>query len=649
MTVTDAPQHTATPFLLPEHPPRLGPISKRLLLRLAAVLAVMQLVGAWLTFGVATPRARAAGLSLVFPGGGFLYGALPGLFVLTSGLLLVALIVWWGASAHFAIPLVWLGTVVAGALLVDGPKLFVADDTTWTWSIVLVYALAIGAVVTAVVRFERRYRSKVAKIPELNEYLRTAVAPEPMSIQRSPDAMDVELLRWVYSFALQPDDGLVGLDWGEQMHSGTQSRYQLNALCWALSVYAVNFVPNAPGQAEAALVKLVEKHTDLRVWGYWRTLNLLGNFDPNPDPIRRDNIMFSAFLGDVINIFEAATGSTRFDQPGSLTFVWKDGRVFEYDHHSIAAAVAGNFERSKLGFFPCEPGWSFTVCNIMGAQSLRGHDTLHDTDAWDRVRPRFAETLDTEYYTPDGSYAHIRSNHVGLSWDTGEVPGGHYFAQGSNRFVDILPEHAQRAAALDRRGAAKLRGLSAMVVDGRLEMELPLELERHRAARSALGKWNGVIGGSKMLADSVLYAAALDASARQCATGDRWPRKPLDGGVPAIGGNMILRWSSPITTAQLNVRGYRPPVGPVLDAAPWDALLVVEARSDDGSTLRLRVEPIDAPLEQVELQFRQLVPAATYDVVTDGQSIGTVVADGDGRGRTAVDVAGPSSFEVRPS
>jgi hypothetical protein len=52
------------------------------------------------------------------------------------------------------------------------------------------------------------------------------------------------------------------------------------------------------------LAKVVHKHTDLRVWGYWRTLNLLGNFDTNPDPICRDNIMFSAFLGDVVNSFE---------------------------------------------------------------------------------------------------------------------------------------------------------------------------------------------------------------------------------------------------------------------------------------------------------------------------------------------------------
>ncbi|MFM2078620.1 MAG: hypothetical protein RJA49_2510, partial [Actinomycetota bacterium] len=380
----------------------------------------------------------------------------------------------------------------------------------------------------------------------------------------------------------------------------------------------------------------------------WRTLNLLGNFDPSPDPIARDNIMFSAFLGDVLNIFEAATGSTKFDEPGSLTFVWKDGRTFEYDHHSIAAAVEQNFQRSKLGFFPCEPGWSFTVCNIMGAQSLRGHDTIHGTSSWDRIRPRFAQTLDDEYSTPDGSYAHIRSNHVGLSWDTGEVPGGHYFAQGSNRFADILPEHATRAAALDRRGAAKLAALSAMVHGGRLDLELPMELERHRAGHTALGKWNGVIGGARLLADPTLFAAALDASARQCATGERWPGKPLHAAVPAIGGNMILRWSNPLTTAQLNVRGYQAPRGPLLSAAPWDDLLVVEARSVDGVGLRLRVEPMGAPLGVVDVTFAQLEPGVGYTVATDGGST-TFTAAADGTAVHRLAVLGPTTLEVRPS
>ena len=38
MTVTDALPQTGQPFLLPEHPPRLGPVSRRLLLRLATML-----------------------------------------------------------------------------------------------------------------------------------------------------------------------------------------------------------------------------------------------------------------------------------------------------------------------------------------------------------------------------------------------------------------------------------------------------------------------------------------------------------------------------------------------------------------------------------------------------------------------------------
>ena len=101
----------------------------------------------------------------------------------------------------------------------------------------------------------------------------------------------------------------------------------------SLAVYAANQLPNCPQPVESALANLILKSTDLRVWSYWRTLNLIGNFDANPDPIVRDNIMLSAYVADQINLYEAATGSTRFDEPGSLTFVWKDGRTYEYDHH----------------------------------------------------------------------------------------------------------------------------------------------------------------------------------------------------------------------------------------------------------------------------------------------------------------------------
>lgn len=651
MTATaDRPLRTEPPpLLLPEHPPRVGPKSRRLLARLVVALAVIELAGTLLIATADSPAARAAGTSLVFPGAGFLYVAWPLLFAATLALGVIALIVWWGISAHFALPAVWAASVAGAALLADGPRILVDRGTTWGWAIPVAYVLAAASVAAAVVRFERRYRSKLAMVPDLNAYLAAAPPDEHRPAERDPDAMDVELLRWASAIAHQPDDGLTGLDWGEQFHSGTQLRYQLNALCWALSLYAANFVPNATGQLEATIAKLIEKHTDLRVWKYWRTLNLVGNFDPNPDPIVRDNIMLSAFLGDVINIYEAATGSDRFDRPGSLTFVWKDGRTFEYDHHSIAAAVQRNFERSRLGFFPCEPGWSFTVCNVMGAQSLFGHDTLHGTDSWEQVRPRWVQTLDEEYSTPDGSYAHIRSNHVGLSWDTGEVPGGHYLAAGSNRFADILPDHARRAAALERRRAeGKIRKLAAMVHDGRLDLELPAELERHRARRSALAGWNGVIGGARLVGEDALATAAIDAAARQCATGQRWPDRPLDAGVPAIAGHMMIRWSAPLGTADLNRRGYVPPAGPLLAQTAWDGGLVTEARSPDGERLDLRLEPLAEPVESLRLELAQLQPGTTYVLDGAGPPI-TLTAGDDGRSSVAITLDAPAHFVLAPT
>ncbi len=648
MTATQArPAGTTAPNgipLLDPEPRRLGPVSRRLLTRLLVGLALVQAAGAALTFGVATEGARAVGLSLTLPGGGFLYLARPVAFLVTAVLAVVALVLWWGLSFHAAIPLVWLGSAAVAWALVDGPRLVIDRRTTSGWAIPATYLLAIALVGVAVWKFEKRFRAKRAKVAELNEYLATVELPERTPTTREPDAMDAELLRWCYDLAHQPDDGLKGLDWGEQFHGGTQLRYQLNAYCWALSLYAANHLPNAPRQVTEALANLVHKHTDLRVWRYWRTLNLLGNLDANPDPIVRDNIMFSAFLGDVLNMFEAATGDRRFDEPGSLTFVWSDGREFPYDHHSIIEAVHANYERSDLGFYPCEPGWSFTVCNVMGAQSMYGHDRLHGTELWDANRDSWQRTLEQEYLTPDGTYAHIRSNHVGLSWDTGEVPGGHYTANGTGRFADILPAHGARARALDLRAAGPaMAGLSAMVTDGTLAMDLPEEPERHRTRSSALPGWNKIIGGANLVGDAGLAAAAMDGAARQCGTGQRWPERPLAAGSSALGGHMIVRWATPLGPSDLNQRGYVPPVGPVLDDTAWDDVLVVLARSDDGVSLDLHLEPRNGPIEQVALTFANLEPGRTYRLECDGSAASSVVG-----GVATIDLPEARRFRLVP-
>ena len=319
---------------------------------------------------------RAAGLSLVFPGGGLLYIAWPLLFVVSLAALALAVVLWWGISAHWAIPLVWLTAGITAVLLADGPRLFVDRR----------HDVAVGD--PRRLR-PRRCRGDGGRVPDRAQVPAQA-GPRPRAERlpgqrraaghgsrrrRSRRTSTPSCSRWTYDMALQPLDEFNGFDWGEQIHGPTCARYQLNMLGYGLALYAANYLPNAPQPVETALANLIDKATDLRVWGYWRTLNLIGNFDANPDPIVRDNIMLSAYLAEQINLYEAATGSTRFDEPGSLTFVWKDGRTFPYDHHSIVEAVRRNFEANALGFFPCEPGWVFTACNTQGAQALKGHDT----------------------------------------------------------------------------------------------------------------------------------------------------------------------------------------------------------------------------------------------------------------------------------
>ena len=103
-------------LLLPTAPRRLGPVSRRLVTRLVVVLAAVVVTGSLMTI-VGAPAVRAAGLSLVFPGGGFLYLASPLWFLVTMALLALAFVLWLGISGHWAIPLVWLGSAVASGLL----------------------------------------------------------------------------------------------------------------------------------------------------------------------------------------------------------------------------------------------------------------------------------------------------------------------------------------------------------------------------------------------------------------------------------------------------------------------------------------------------------------------------------------------------
>ena len=109
--------------------------------------------------------------------------------------------------------------------------------------------------------------------------------------------------------------------------------------------------------------------------------------------------------------------------------------------------------------------------------------------------------------------------------------------------------------------------------------------------------------------------------------------------------HLIVRWSTPKTTGDLNVSGYVPPVGPLLTASGWPQVLVTKARSLDGRSLELALRPVQAvPGNTVTLSFGQLEPGASYRL--DDRP---VVAAADGTASIDVRlVAGTNHLRLEP-
>lgn len=629
-TLTGTGTFAIEDLLLPLNPPQYGPVTRQLIVRTWSGLALLLVLGGALALGSDAPALRAAGLSLAFPGGGFLYTAWPLLFALTVIAMAFAVLLWWGLSAFFTIPLVWIVSVAGSAWLGEGSRLWFEADTTWPWAIPAVLAGTIVLYAALLLRSRSLHRRKVAAIPAMNAYLNSAPEPKPIAAPLEPTDLDREVLGWMYELALQPPDQFEGFDWGEQYHGGTCLRYQLAFLGESLAAYAVNALPNYQQVIEPALAALVERMTDQRVWKYWRVENFLATGNLDPDPIKNDNVMLTGFYQSQISMYEAATGSRRFDEPGSLKFVWKDGRVFAYDHKSLSEAIVDNLERSNLGLYSCEPTWVFTICNTQAAQGLVGYDRLHGTQYWQRVEARFRQGLTREMMTADGGFRHIRTNVFGFSFNDGDG-SGEYFTSGSHGWEDVAPDLARRGKVFALKGVAeKMTALEAHIVDGYLEIPVAPSRERATYIVSQLGGWTGIIGGARAVGNEAVAEAATRSMWRACATGERFPGRPLEAGVQSIAVALWPLWGRPLSLGQITLRGHLPPQGPLLIEAPWPAVIVTKARSPDARTLDLVVEPFREQSDALHrFRFSALTPGAPYRLTGRGVDL-AITADESG-------------------
>lgn len=625
----------APPLLLAPRRRPVGPRVGALLRRTAVGTGACWLVGlvpALLGWGDA---ATAFGLGLWFPGAGFLYASDVPLLVLTLVLFGLAFALWFGTGNVLAPLLVWLGAAGGAAVR--------AGTGPWEWA---EWGVPVGTLVVVGLGFalrEREFRRALRRVEARNAYLATTPPVRcPSPGERAPreaSEQDLAFVRYALDLALQPVDHFEGYQFLDQFQTASV-RYQINFTQYALAFYQSSCAPAFRGYLALAQRRSIERMLQPRVWRYWRLENLWGNLDPNPDPIRRDNIMLSGYLGLMVGLYESGNADDRFSRPGALTF--RDGkRAHEYDFGSLCAALADNFRRSHLGQFACEPNWVYSACNTTGFNTLVLHDRLHGTSYAEELYDSYRRSLLEEFTTVDGRITAIRSSRLGFTIPSLTSPmadAGTLFwltptvADLANRTWAIL-----RRELLERdeegRPHPQLRGWDRIDVGSYRPSDVSAHIMCMAAAREM---------GDDELADEL--QAVIDARFRPT-TVDGVARYE-DASTFSNMAALVARFNRLGGWAQNVAEGPDPRVlvGPHLAEAAYPDVLVARADTD-GTDLDLVLRPGAGP-RRTSVGVAGLRPGATYAV--DGGTEAAVTADADGRAQVALDLDGRTELRLRP-
>ncbi len=601
-----------------------------------AVVAVLWCIAIALTAQNLPLQWKALGAGLIFPGAGELYRGHVWLFVAVLALTAVALYRMWVMADHLALPAIYLGAAVAAALL--------PGDASWPWVTWVVPCAAVAGLAISEAlqwisylrarRVGRRRNAYLARRPAMRHS-----SSRPHVVESTED--ELRLQRWVLDHALQPLDDWDVYDWSEKAQRDPRSvRYQLNWLQWALAIGQFTRTPAFSGYVAEGQRRLIERMRDRRIWGYWRSENIVGNLDFSADPVRRDNIMFSGYLELMVGTYAVLNSDRRYDAPGALTFALDDEHRFGYDHATLSDAVENNFRTSRLGLFACEPTFVFPICNTIGLLGLAYRDVLDNGQRAARLLPRFARSLNEEFTAADGDLHVALCDRYGLR----AVPVRGTDVTGQHGFYlrPLLPGVSERIWTVCRRELVDTRAFAP---------------DRARWRSNFLGDW-----GSRKASSATLYAS-LASQSREFGDDDVH-REVIDTAREALGwrverGVGCYERASRVANAQLALaqlnrcdgwlqmlRSPRPHAsdhGPRLADVAYPDVLVAKAVADHDR-LDLALYPGDGPGRRY-LHLDRLQPGARYRA--DGAVSASVTADAAGRATLAVDLEKRFELAVR--
>jgi Linalool dehydratase/isomerase len=622
-------------FTVPDTPN--GPVVTRLLKRTYAGAAIGAGLALWSLRRARTGPAKARALGALAPGAGYVYSRSPGRLLATTATFGATLVGWFGTGNIIAPPAVWAAAAVdagrrAGA---KGPER-VSERATVSVPVVVGAAALAGAAAR-----RKAFRNAQSRGRTRADYLRTEPRIDPRPTADGPTEHSEEDLATLRSFidrGLAPLDNWDGYDDIEQFQTSSL-RYQLFMCQWVLNLAQLHHTPSFHGYLSAAQRQLIDKVTQPKIWRYWAFEQSWGNLSLDWDPMKKDNIMLSGYLGVGVGAYESTTGDTRYREADALPFRLGK-RTWPYSHDRLAEAVHRNMAGSDMTLYPCEPNWVYSACNMSGMSTLLLSDRLHGTDYAERLRADFRRRFSEEFITPDGRIVAIRSSRLGftipsltsMTADASAVTMLHAFDTELARrswtivrreFVDIVDGAPQLA----------LRGWDAIDVGNYRKGDL---------GAAAITKWAAAEMGDTEL-EAVIENYLDDNGQPTVVNGARW-YEALSTQANAVAG--LGRYSPPSGYRNMIVSGPGPEIlrGPVLDGADYPAVQVALAVSD-GEDLRLVLRSGIGGSREA-LVVSRLRPDAAYTV--SGAVDDTVVADHRGEASFAVDLDGRTEIHLRP-
>ena len=641
--------------LLPDPSGAFGPVTAHRLLRLLAGYLAVVASGAGLLHAPLPDGWQIFGLGLMLPGAGFLAhadlcttGGIGHMALALGALALFGLsvLIWFATGNIVAPPLAWVGTAMWAAAMDHGPISPPVADLAH--AVAGIAALAPWLAWPAWMAFARRQRRQdnayLRQIqPRIHEIFTAPTMPAsegafPLSRGEATAPPEMSLthlqrVRFALDRALQPVPSFEGFEHRDPFQTAAL-RYQVNFLGYGLALTQARFTPAFRGYMTRAQEQLLHKQRQHRIWSYWALESLWGHLRHNPDPIQRDDIMFTGFVALQMALFQASTGSREASRPGFFTLEHPQGARHVHDHASLVQQLDASFRQSPFGLAPCEPNWIYPLCNAMSACAVLAHDAQRGSAVWHgRHAASFRDHLEAEFLDAFGRLVPCRSSITGLALPA--IGGAMAQAMPCYFLNALAPDLARRQWLLLRRDLFDAKGRF------RRRAFWPIDTGNYGFSRASA--YTATALAACELGDQAVHQHCMAALESEC------PGTLQDGVIHRARASV---WSHGVELMALAggrdafrtlINNPRPHTGPWLDEVRYPDVLVASAHADAAGGLHAVLHGADdGGVHGVVVAG--LRPCALYKV--EGATVSHIVAGRQGRAKLRVRLAGRTCLSL---